>query len=426
MEEHPELQALRRRAEEEEKAYAALLASLDGLADLPIPANSLPELPRQLARINEMWRAAPPPDGGGLTGRHHRSVWGVVAPALQRQEAFNSALVQLLNGYLDQTARLHARHGQVVSALVQYLQRVLPVVDARDRVASALTTTRAELVLEAFDRRQESLARRLEGLLALRDRLETVSEEVRGLRGALTGPPPPEVARQAARAADDAPYAAFENRFRGTREEIRRHLADYVKHFERQGPVLELGSGRGEFLELMKEAGIPARGVDSNARAVAESRGRGLEVAQGDLVDALRAEAEGSLGGVFAAQVAEHLPPAVLQETLREAHRALRPGGLLVLETVNPRSALGFLEVYIRDLTHERPLHPDTLSFLAGAAGFTEVRVEMRAPVDAATRLQPVPVDGLPPRVAEVLNENVARLNGFLYAPQEYALLARR
>jgi len=104
----------------------------------------------------------------------------------------------------------------------------------------------------------------------------------------------------------------------------------------------------------------------------------------------------------------------------------LRPGGLMILETVNPRSVVGFLEVYNRDLTHERPLHPDTLSFLASAAGFTDVRVELRSPVDAASRLQPIPTDGLPPRVAEALNENIARLNGLLYGPQEYALVARR
>ena len=87
----------------------------------------------------------------------------------------------------------------------------------------------------------------------------------------------------------------------------------------------------------------------------------------------------------------------MLQALLRESHRALRPGGLLLLETVNPRSVVGFLEVYNRDLTHERPLHPDTLSFLAAAAGFTDVRVELRSPVDPAARLQPVPAEGLPP-----------------------------
>jgi O-antigen chain-terminating methyltransferase len=111
---------------------------------------------------------------------------------------------------------------------------------------------------------------------------------------------------------------------------------------------------------------------------------------------------------------------------LKEAHRALRPGGLLVLETVNPRSVVGFLEVYNRDLTHERPLHPDTLSFLAAAQGFTDVRVEPRSPVDPSSRLQAIPPDGLPERAAALLNENVERLNGLLYGPLEYALIARR
>ena len=84
---------------------------------------------------------------------------------------------------------------------------------------------------------------------------------------------------------------------------------------------------------------------------------------------------------------------------------------VLLLETVNVRSLLGFLEVYNRDLTHQRPLHPDTLRFLAAAAGFTEVRIELRTPVDAASRLQPVPPEGLPERAAQALNENVERLN---------------
>ena len=98
--------------------------------------------------------------------------------------------------------------------------------------------------------------------------------------------------------------------------------------------------------------------------------------------------------------MAEHLPPAALQGAARESHRALRPGGLLLLETVNPRSVTGFLEVYNRDLTHERPLHPDTLRFLAAAAGFSDVRVEMKSRGGAGGRLQPVPADGLPEAAA--------------------------
>ncbi len=423
----PELHALRKRLEQEESAYAGALDALDRLAEFQLPLERLPDLPALMQRLNAAWQAAPAPEAGGLSGRRQRNVWRAMAPALERQQQFNGLVVQVLNGYLDETARLHAHLREVVATLVRYLQRVLPVVDTRDRLASALATTRSELILEAFDRRQESLARRLEGLLALRDRLETVSEELRALRGTLAaGAPPPAVAVAAAQAAADANYAAFENRFRGSREEIRERLAAYLPAFEGLAPVVDLGCGRGEFLELLKERGVAARGVEGNAHVVQECRAAGLDVVHGDLVDFLRAQADGSLGGVFSAQVAEHLPPAVLQAMLREAHRALRKGGLLVVETVNPRSLIGFLEVFNRDLTHERPLHPETLSFLAAAAGFSDVRVELKAPVDAATKLQPVPADGLPASAVQILNENIARLNGLLYGPQEYALLARR
>jgi O-antigen chain-terminating methyltransferase len=422
-----ELQALRRRLEEEESAYAELLRRVDDLAGFPLPAEALPELPGLMQRLNTLWEAARPPQGGGLTGRAHRKMWAVLAPAFARQQDFNSALVQVLNAYLDRTAQLHARLREVVSSLVQYLQRVLPVMDARDRMSSALATTRAELILEAFDRRQESLARRIEGLKAMADRLEALGEEVRALRSALAaGPPGPVAAAAAERAAADSAYVAFENRFRGSREEVRAKLAGYASLFEGQAPVLDLGCGRGEFLDQLRERGIEARGVEANAAVARSCREGGLDVADGDLVGFLKAQADASAGGIFAAQVAEHLPPAVLQSMLREAHRTLRRGGLLVLETVNPRSVVGFLEVYNRDLTHERPLHPDTLSFLAAAAGFNDVRVETKSPVEPADRLQAVPTDGLPEGAARALNENVTRLNELLYGPQEYALLARR
>jgi O-antigen chain-terminating methyltransferase len=312
------------------------------------------------------------------------------------------------------------------AATLRHTQRILPLMDARDRVATALATTRAELILESFDRRQETLGRRLEGLLAMRARLTALGEEVGALRRSLESPPPAPVAAAAQRAADDSTYAAFEACFRGSRDDIRGRLADYVERFRGLDPVLDLGCGRGEFLELLREAGIAGRGVEGNLHVAQDDVARGLDVAHGDLLGFLESQPEGSAGGVFASQVAEHLPPPVLHRTLQQAFRVLRPGGLMVLETVNPRSVIGLLEVFNRDLTHERPLHPETLSFLASAAGFTDVRVELRSPVDAASRLQPIPAEELPPRVAEALNENIARLNGLLYGPQEYALLARR
>src|SRR5688572_1877588 len=418
--EHPELEALRRKLEQEEQAYASLLAQLDALARLPAPFAGEGDLAR---RINDSWEA--PPATGGLVASKVR---GEMAPVVERQVQFNAAVVQLLNGHLEEAARMRAHVAQLVSTLVQYLQRVLPMMDTRDRVAAGLATTRAELILEAFDRRQEAASRRLEGLLAMRDRLEALSEEMRALRGS-TAPasrPPAPAPAAAPDAADGALYVAFENAFRGSRDDIRERLRDYLPIFAGAAPVADLGCGRGEFLELLREAGIEGRGVEGNAHSASACRAAGLDVSHGDLLEYLRHQRNGALGGVFAAQVAEHLPPVILQAMLREAHRALRPGGVFVLETVNPSSAAGFFDVYIRDLTHERPLHPDTLRFLAAAHGFTDARIELRSPVDAASRLRPVPPGGLPGPAADALNENIARLNDVLFAPREYALIARR
>ena len=214
----PGLEALRLRLEDEEKAYAEVLAAVDRLASFALPAEGLPELPARLGRLNAVWEPPPRPEGGGLAGALRQRAWDALAPAIARQTEFNALVVQVLNGYLAESARLHERLRELASALVAYLQRVQPLMDARDRMASALATTRSELILEAFDRRLESLGRRFEGLLALRDRLETVSEEVRAVRGTLAAAaPPPAVAAAAGRAAADSAYTAFENRYRGSR-----------------------------------------------------------------------------------------------------------------------------------------------------------------------------------------------------------------
>lgn len=160
--EHPALEALRGRLAEEEAAYAEVLAAVDRVSALQLPTEKAPEIRERLARLNTLWEAPPAADAGGLTGLVRRQAQSAMAPALERQQAFNAALVQLLNAYLTEAESLHARLRELASALVRYAQRVEPVVDARDRVATALATTRSELLLEAFDRRLESLARRID------------------------------------------------------------------------------------------------------------------------------------------------------------------------------------------------------------------------------------------------------------------------
>lgn len=425
-ENHPALEPLRRRLADEEAAYADALAALDRLADFaPEPADE--ETAALAAQLNELWPSAEPAASGGVRGVLSRGALAALAPVLEKQTRFNAAVVRLLNAELEAGARREARHRALAAAVVRYAQRVEPVVDARDDARVARAPSRAEQLLAVFEERLDALRERLDGLLALRDRVEALGEEARAVRESLAAAAPaPEVARAAGRAAAASAYTAFENRFRGSREEIRARQEMDAALFDGHSPVVDLGCGRGEFLELLRARGVESRGVEANANAVHECRAKGLDVVEGDLVAFLRAQAAGSLGGVFAAQVVEHLPAAVLQALLGEARRALRPGGLLLLETVNAASAFAFLEVYLRDLTHETALHPETLRFLAAAAGFSEARLERRSPVPDDVRLHLVPGGGMPPPVVKALNENVERLNALLFAPVDYALIATR
>ncbi len=424
---HPDLEPIRRRLEEEETAYAEALAALDRIAASSLLDEEAPSVRAELAELNTLWPALPRPGGKGFRGGLRSRAWDALAPVVERQERFNATLVRLFNAHLEGMAGLRASLRELRAGLVRYAQRVEPVIDARDQARVATAPTDAQVLLQAFERRLEGMRERLDGLLALRDRLETVSEEVRAVRRSLrAAEPPPEVARGAEQAAADSVYTAFENRFRGSREEIRARQAEYAALFAGRAPVVDLGCGRGEFLELLRSEGVEARGVEGNANVVCECRDKGLDVICGDVVEFLRRQATASLGGVFAAQVVEHLPPPALEALLADAHRALREGGLLVLETVNAASAFAFHEVYIRDLTHERPLHPETLRFMAASAGFVEVRVDLRSPVPADVRLALLPSGALPPPATKVLNENVERLNALLFAPVDYALVARR
>jgi SAM-dependent methyltransferase len=198
-------------------------------------------------------------------------------------------------------------------------------------------------------------------------------------------------------------YFAYEARMRASTEEIRERQRPYVDLLRAEGPVLDVGSGRGELLSLLGDEGIEARGVDADADMVAFARGEGLDVNQADLLDALASIAEGSLGAVTALQVAEHLPPPALVRFLELAARALRPGGLLVAETINPVSPAA-LRHYFADLTHAQPLVPETLELLARHAGFAQTEVRyLNAP---------------PPH-------DDARLSEYLFAPLDYVLIAR-
>lgn len=253
--------------------------------------------------------------------------------------------------------------------------------------------------VEAVERRQGELEERLR-------RVER--------RGAPPAPAPLAATVAEQRAVVSFPdYFAFQARLRGSSAEVRARQRGYVQAFQAQAPVLDLGCGRGEFLSLLREAGIEAWGIDADPDMVAYARGEGLRVEQADALAYLEGLGDASLGGIFAAQLLEHLPAGVLPRLLQLAVAKLRPGGLFLAETINPLSPLA-LRNYFADLTHSQPLVPETLALLAEQAGFR--RLETRFLNEPEEKLA-LPEDPL-------LAENTRRLNEILFAPLDYALLA--
>jgi O-antigen chain-terminating methyltransferase len=272
---------------------------------------------------------------------------------------------------------------------------VLKLVDALSERADASAAAREQA---------ERLVRELEERLA---RLERRAPAVGG-----TSVPVTVAAQPAAASVPD--YFAFESRMRGSVESIRDRQRPYVDVLRDAAPVLDVGCGRGELLGLLREAGVEARGIDADSDMVAYARGDGLDVEQADLVEYLQAAADASLGGIFMGQVVEHLPAPTLVQAFQLAAAKLRPGGVLIAETINPLSPIA-LRNYFADLTHAQPLVPETLELLARQSGFAETEIRyLNEPAERLTE----PDD-------PVIAANVRRLNDLLFAPLDYALVAR-
>ncbi len=163
-------------------------------------------------------------------------------------------------------------------------------------------------------------------------------------------------------------YHRFEERFRGPRALILERQRPYVTYFEGRTPVLDAGCGRGEFLELLHEAGVDGYGIDLNPEMVAHCRAAGLHAVQAEVFAHLEAVPDGSLGGVYLGQVVEHLAPPRISRLLKRVREKLQWGGVAVAETPNPVCEAAMRGFYI-DPTHVRPVHPELLRFLAEEAG---------------------------------------------------------
>ncbi len=189
-------------------------------------------------------------------------------------------------------------------------------------------------------------------------------------------------------------YARFSERFRGTEDYVRKNVRIYRERFARRAPALDIGCGRGEFLEMMREAGVEARGIDLSAESVAICRNKGLDVEQANLFEYLPGLADKSLGGVFSAQVIEHLPPERLPEMIRLCSEKLARGGLLAIETPNPECLAIFASHFYIDPTHTRPVPHPLAAFSMEEFGFGQIEVQKLSPaVESMQALASLPAE---------------------------------
>ncbi len=168
----------------------------------------------------------------------------------------------------------------------------------------------------------------------------------------------------------------------------------YVPFFKGRGEVLDLGCGRGEFLELMREAGVEARGVDLSEECVALCRSKQLRAEQADLFVYLDGLADSALDGIFSAQVIEHLPPERVLEFVRLAASKLVRGGLLAIETPNPECLAVFTTHFYLDPTHSRPVPALLLHFYMEECGLGQIEIHRLSPAtDSMPSLAHLPED---------------------------------
>ncbi len=335
-----------------------------------------------------------------------------------------------------------------VEHLVRHLNETGRYIDARDeRISKEL-----ELMVQRVDDEKTqtifALQRQLVDLsTSFEQRLAQIDSMVRGLEGiinnahALSDPNPPlapvapasvvptsEATRTFSTTTPSRSYLLLENRYRGSEEEIGRRTRIYSDIFrDARGAVLDIGSGRGELLRLLKAAGIESYGVDLDTVMVNVANANGCKSLYGDGIAHLRTLPDASLGGVVAIQVVEHLSREQIKELCELVKQKVRPGGRIAFETINPQSLLALSSNYFRDPTHVWPMHPDTLGYMATLAGLKIVETRMLSPVSPNHLLKEIPIDSShTPAVGDAIsriNENISQLNRLLYGHQDYCIV---
>ena len=216
----------------------------------------------------------------------------------------------------------------------------------------------------------------------------------------------------------DAFYVSFEDCFRGTHEDIKQRMEIYLpivreaKAGGENASILDIGCGRGEWLELLKDAGLAARGIDLNRVMVGQCQELGLEVIEADAISYLRKLDANSLGAVTGMHIIEHIPFKRLIVLFDEVFRTLKPGGVAIFETPNPENLIVGACNFYYDPTHLNPLPPEPMRFVMEIRGFSRIKILRLHPHPEEAKLKEGPA-----QVRQIVNDR-------LFGAQDYALVA--
>lgn len=224
-------------------------------------------------------------------------------------------------------------------------------------------------------------------------------------------------------------YYVFEEKFRGSRDNILKHNINFIDYFTNCTNVLDIGCGRGEFLELAGDRGINARGIDVDEDMINFCKSKGLSVELKDAIEALCEIEDKTLDGIFISQVVEHLSPDYLINMLNLCSRKMKYGFYIIIETVNPLSLFSLANFYI-DLSHVKPVHPETLKFLLDTTGFRDIEIKFLSSVPSDMKLQKLSDNSSfsesSKSMIEIYNQNIDLINNALYGAQDYAVIGKK
>ncbi len=406
------------------QAFESRLSDLAGRVDaLPGIQNRLEETARHVEILKQEMRLAEIVQGLAALSRMEEE-FSQVTKRIEPLERLDKSVAEI-SSRLDILPSLERRIDEATRSLQMMQSLELRV----SRFQADLTSverrfdeaTRSLHMMQSLDLRvskfQADLTKLMLNHVAQERRLGTVLQEARDRLPKPFDRKQLEVLSGELESMDDELYVAFEDQFRGSRDEIRDRSKMYLPTLERahagltDRPILDIGCGRGEWLELLKEEGMAASGIDINAGMVEECRALGLDVVKGDVMKHLQTLDEESLGAVTGFHLIEHLRFADWVSLLNQVHRVLRRGGVAILETPNPENVLVGSNTFYLDPTHRNPLPNALVKFVAESRGFSPVEVLPLHPAEASNHIR---------EDSEVAH----RFNHYFYGPRDYAIVA--